>query len=606
VTHRSLPIDTLAAHFTAVFNHVSDPVPIVFCDEFKPADDALDQLSSLDEVEAAFGGLDRGTAPGVTRIGNDVLLDLFRLPDGPNFFLHLFNACLLGGHLPDAWRCTEIFLLYKGKGDVGDPGSYRGIALMESTLKLYKRLLFNTLSVWARCGGLIPDCQFGFHPRSSTLDAVFVFFTLLVKYVTVQGSSLFVCLVDFQKAFPLVNRALLLDKLGNLGVSSHFRRCLNSIFAGNTFALRQGGQVTAEFPMTTGLREGRVLSPLLFILFMADVCDHVLLPFQHDEFMKRDPTLNSVPIPGLLYADNLVLFCLTANLLRVRLRRLCAYAGANSLMVNVSKCEVVNFGRCVQPVTFEYNRETIPVRRSCKYLGVWLDSSLSGKALAEAVTHKFVTAVPVFFGLCRRLQLARLDLVHCLANALLFSLLYGCEFLTRPDMIEKCDVAWWKGWRAFYGLPNRVSTVALRLTFPSVAIRDLVIREKFGLLFRGSGPLATLFPEAIVCDRSYLLAVHRKGYSQSLKEWCQFYYLEAAFDAGSLSEVKEVLVASGVARREAEWERVREHEVHRFRCIDLPFFCLFSFFCHGGLQVWCIRRQSLPPCHHWRSCHFLC
>jgi hypothetical protein len=485
-------------------------------------------------------------------------LDVFRLPGGAAFFLNLFNACLEGGSLPDLWRCTEIFLLYKGKGDLANPGSYRGIALMESALKLYERLLYNRLSVWARSRGLIPDCQFGFRPRSSTLDAVFVFYTLLAKYVSVMGSNLFVCLIDFQKAFPSVNRAQLLCKLEGLGVSSRFRRALNSTFVGNTFAIRHGDQVTREFPVTTGLREGSVLSPLLFVLFMSDIKQSVLGPFKRAEFWKKDPQLNGVPVPGLLYADDLVLFCLTADLLRERLRRLCDYAYSNTLTVNVSKCEVVIFGRNSQPHTFKFNREAIPVRRSCKYLGVWLDGELSGKALADAVGAKFVAAIPVFFGLCRRLRLARLDLVHRLANALVFSLLYGCEFLRRVDVIEKCEAAWWNGVRSFYGLPNAVSAACIKQLFPRVSLIDLVLRSKFNLLFRGSGPLPTLLPEAIVCDRGFLLARHRKGYSQSLLEWCQFAGVHEAFEATSMAEVRNVLATSRYARRDVLWTQFAE------------------------------------------------
>lgn len=92
--------------------------------------------------------------------------------------------------------------------------------------------------------------------------------------------------------------------------------------------------------MTTGLQEGSVLSPLLFILFMADMRDSVLRPFGSGEFLKNDPSLNAIPVPGLLYAGNLVLFCQTADLLRERLRRLSWYADNNSLTVNVGKCEI--------------------------------------------------------------------------------------------------------------------------------------------------------------------------------------------------------------------------------------------------------------------------
>jgi hypothetical protein len=549
-----LPIDALAAHFTAVFNRVSDPVPMVFCDRnFAVDDPALDEEFTMAELESAFKELDRGTAPGVTGIGNDILLDVFHLPGGPQFFLNLFNACFEGGALPDLWRCTEIFLLYKGKGDVADPNSYRGIALMESSLKLYERLLFNRLSMWARFHGLLPDCQFGFRARSSTLDAVFVFFTLIAKYVLVQGSSLFVCLVDFQKAFPSVNRGQLLVKLESLGVSSRFRRGLNSIFVGNTFAIRHGPYVTAEFPVTTGLREGSVLSPLLFILFMSDIQASVLLPFKRVDFWKRDPQLNGIPVPGLLYADDLVIFCLSADLLRERLKRLCEYADANTMTVNVGKCEVVVFGKNPNAVIFKYKRESIPVRQSCKYLGVWLNHDLSGKALADAVTQKFTAAIPVFFNLCRRLQLARLDLVHRLASSLVFSLLYGCEFLRRTDVVEKCEIAWWRGVRKFYGLPNGVSNVFLKLLFPRVSLIDMVLRAKFNLLVRGSFRSDTIFPEAVICDRGFLLARHRVGFSQSFKEWCEYYRVDEAFEAGTMDEVRRVIATSRAGVRDAEW-----------------------------------------------------
>ncbi len=340
----ALPIDTLVHHFCAVFNRASDPVPVVFSGAAPCEDEALDRLFEMTELGAAVGCLSRGTAPGGTGIGNDVLLDLFRLPGAPDFLLNLFNACLEGAELPTIWRCTEIFLLYKGRGLLTDLGSYRGIALMDSCLKLYERLLYARLAPWAASWGAIPDCQFGFRAGAGTLDAIFVFSTSVAKYVDLHRSQLFVALIDFQKAFPSVCRAHLIEKLGAMGVSDKFRRCLCAIFYRNTFSIRSGDKVMHEFSVTTGLREGSVLSPLLFSLFISDVGSEVLRPFGRQEFLKQDPCLNGVPIPGLLYADDLVIFCLTGDLLWERLRRLADYACDNQLTVNVSKCEVVVFG----------------------------------------------------------------------------------------------------------------------------------------------------------------------------------------------------------------------------------------------------------------------
>jgi hypothetical protein len=214
----------------------------------------------------------------------------------------------------------------------------------------------------------------------------------------------------------------------------------------------------------------------------------------------------------------------------------------------------VVFGSKRTPV-FKYKRQVIPIRRSCKYLGVWLDSDMSGRALAEAIKQKFCAAVPVFFNLCRRLRLARLDLLYRLASSLLFSLLYGCEFLRRTDVLGDCEDAWWRGVRKFFGLPNGVSAMALRMLLPGVALTDRVLLAKFGLLFRGTGPLDTLLPEALVCDRGYLLAKHRKGFSQYLSDWCQFYRVPEAFGSGSLTEARGFIAAARARAREEEWSQ---------------------------------------------------
>jgi hypothetical protein len=162
-----------------------------------------------------------------------------------------------------------------------------------------------------------------------------------------------------------------------------------------------------------------------------------------------------------MYADDLVLFYLTGDVLRERLCRLALYAPANKLTVNVTKCEIVVFGNKRGHGRFCYNSEVMPVRSSCKYLGVWLDADRSGRTLKNAVFEKFRATTPVFFDLCRRMRISDLNSVYRLGQALLFSLLYGAEFLFSLDVLGRCEAAWWSGVRKFYGLPNGVSSVSL-------------------------------------------------------------------------------------------------------------------------------------------------
>jgi hypothetical protein len=340
---------------------------------------------------------------------------------------------------------------------------------------------------------------------------------------------------------------------------------------GNSFCIRQGSRVTCDFPVITGLREGSVLSPLLFILFVADMGESVLRPFSKSEFLKRDPELNCIPTPGLLYADDLVLVCLTADLLRERLRRLSDYAYSNSLTVNVPKCEIVVFGKRRHPSqVFKFEGQSVPVRRSCKYLGVWLDGDLSGRALADSVTEKFRAAVPTFFSLCRRLRVANLDVVFRLANALVFSLLYGCEFLRRIDIVETCEKAWWKGVRSFYGLPPGVSSPFVRLLFPRFSLVHRVLEAKFNLLRRGSHPLPTLFPEALLADRGVLFSRGRKGYSQILFDWCSLLGLSDLFFEYERVTIRSALVDRKAAQNDQDWLLFSEMDSTRFAASLLP------------------------------------
>ncbi len=426
---------------------------------------------------------------------------------------------------------------------------------MESILKVFEKLLYSRLLTWAAARDLVPECQFGFRPRAGTLDAAYTLFTILVKYVLVKGSRAFVALIYFQKAFPSVNRALLLDKLGHLGVTPRFRQSLCSIFEGNTFTLHSGDKITREFPVSTGLQEGSVLSPLLFVLFVADMESSVLSPFSRADTLLCDPCLNLVPIPGLMYADNLVIICLSAAGLRERLRRLEYFAADNCLTVNVSKCEVVVFGKCRLGEKFRFKREHIPLRSSCMYLGVWFDQNLSGRVLWEAILQKFRAAVPTFFSLCRRLKFSRLDLVYRLANSLLFSLMYCAEFLPRLETVRQCESAWWSGVRSFYGLPTGVSSAFLALLFPSFSLVHKVTEGKWRLLIRATGRVHTLFSEAVVSDRGALFLRGRRGYTQTLKEWLEQLELTSLLYEDDTGVIRSAHDTVRVSALEDAWSR---------------------------------------------------
>jgi hypothetical protein len=261
---QGLPVDALCTHFSQLFNRAGDSISLRFSYAFTPGNINLDRRFSMEELEIVIRELDRGSAPGSSGVGNDVILELVEVVGCKRFVLNLFNTCLDGGSIPAAWNHCEMFILYKGKGDPLLPSSYRAIALLEAFVKLYERLLCHRLQQWASDLEIIPPSQFGFRAASGTLDAVFVLWKLILHFVKLKKGILFVAVIDFKSAFSSVDRVLLFSRLAQLGLSRKFGCALHSPFEGNTFQLRLGNGVTKIFPVTTGLKEGSVLSPLLF------------------------------------------------------------------------------------------------------------------------------------------------------------------------------------------------------------------------------------------------------------------------------------------------------------------------------------------------------
>jgi hypothetical protein len=138
---------------------------------------------------------------------------------------------------------------------------------------------------------------------------------------------------------------------------------------------------------------------------------------------------------------------------------------------------------------------------------------------------------------------------------LLFSLLYGAEFLPQLEVVRQCEAAWWAGVRRFYGFPNGVSSAFLTLLFPSFSLVHKVMEGKLGLLLRGSRFTETLFPEAILCDRAVLFQRYRCGFTQVTKLWAEQLGVTACLFEGDRIRVRVAIQAAKERVTGEAWAR---------------------------------------------------
>jgi hypothetical protein len=114
-------------------------------------------------------------------------------------------------------------------GDPLEPGNYRGIAVGTLLAKLYAVLVNKRVTDWAEGAGLRAAGQAGFRKDHRTADQIFVLRTL-IESARARGAPLFTCFVDFKKAYDLVDRRLLWDKLARRGMPTALLDAVKALY----------------------------------------------------------------------------------------------------------------------------------------------------------------------------------------------------------------------------------------------------------------------------------------------------------------------------------------------------------------------------------------
>ncbi|CAG2199715.1 unnamed protein product [Mytilus edulis] len=212
----------------------------------------------------------------------------------------LFNLCFKSGKIPNTWNKGIINPIPKcSTSDPRDPLSYRGITLAPCAYKLYCSVLNNRLTEWLDEREVINDEQNGFIKGRSTIDHVSTL-TSIIETRKKCKLSTFVSFVDFKKAYDTIDRSLLFNKLTDLGISTKFMCALQAIYSNIECCVRVNGNTTDWFSVNTGLKQGCVLSTVMFNIFINNLIDDI-------KALNIGIDIDGEKVAILLYADDLVL-----------------------------------------------------------------------------------------------------------------------------------------------------------------------------------------------------------------------------------------------------------------------------------------------------------
>ena len=188
------------------------------------------------------------------------------------WIVRLFNLCFVLGVVPEEWCEACIVPLYKGKGDKYECGNYRGISLLSVVGKLYGRVLINRISGATDC--VIGDEQCGFRRGRGCVDQVFAVRQVCEKAIE-RGKEVVWAFMDLEKAYDRVDRSALWKVLCIYGVGGRLLRAVQSFYKSSRACVRVANGMSEWFQVNVGLRQGCVMSPWLFNMYMDGVVREV-------------------------------------------------------------------------------------------------------------------------------------------------------------------------------------------------------------------------------------------------------------------------------------------------------------------------------------------
>ena len=283
--------------------------------------------------------------------------------------LKIINKIKDNMYYPENWAEGITSLLLK-EGDDEEPDNYRAITITKIIAKLLAIMINERLHVFLDKEKVIKKEQIGFEKKCRPADHLFVLKSLTDHY-TNEGKKLYTCFVDFRKAFDSVWRMGLFHKLLTSGIEPGLVKLIKDMYDKSSQMLKLGNRVSRKFMTHRGVKQGCILSPKLFNLFIND------LPDIFDT--TCDPIhLGNEKLSCLMYADDLIIMSETKEGLQNCLNNLEEYTLKWNLRVNLKKTQVIVFqngGYKGQLPSFYFGNIQLKMVKEYKYLGTLISNT---------------------------------------------------------------------------------------------------------------------------------------------------------------------------------------------------------------------------------------
>ena len=329
---------------------------------------------SCEDVTSVIRNLKSKNTSGSDRISTSFLKKYSYILAKP--LTLLINQSLEYGIFPEQLKTAKVLPIYKENDlNINDVSSYRPISILPSFSKVYEKIVHIQLYSYFTMHNLFYDHQYGFRKNHSTEYAALELHDMLIQYLD-KGKIPISIFIDLSKAFDTIDHDILLKKMSFYGINDNALKWFTSYLAHRNQYVSLENTTSSSLEITTGVPQGSILGPLLFLIYVNDlpVCTNCKF------LMYADDTCLLTPID--VNTNTQTINDAISVGINIKLQSLYDWLVVNKLSLNVSKTKFMLFHflqkhieMCHVPA-LEINGTPIKYVTEMKFLGIHFDNRL--------------------------------------------------------------------------------------------------------------------------------------------------------------------------------------------------------------------------------------
>lgn len=354
--------------------------------------------------------------------GDKINLKMLRYcsPFVNKYIVHIINCCIERSYFPSIWKQAIGIPIPKNK-NITDLSDLRVISILPTVSKIMEKFLYSQIYEFFTVNNLLPDIQCGFRAGRSTETALASMTTdILTAYDQGQCSAL--VLLDFSRAFDTISHELLCAKLKYFGFDDSSLFLIWNYLLNRNQRMRVNGRYSSSVDILSGVPQGSILGPLLFIIYTADVLNSI-------DGLKVQAYADDTQLYHSFYQKDMRL---AEGMMNRELNKIITLSEEHNLKLNPKKSKLIFFGNknninlLKTNMVLKMGDNTLEVNESVRNLGLLMDSDMRFSQYVRNLIGKAFGSLKIIYA---SRHILNLKTKRMLCEALVLSHFNYCDFI---------------------------------------------------------------------------------------------------------------------------------------------------------------------------------